>query len=165
MQRLTNDMLRPLRRASLSVVLSSAHPMLSEMPPEDSTSQVFRAFKAHLGFGIRLSNSLSLRTQSVSKPSFLQRKTRQTIYIIVMDICSWRSDKLDCWPGREWLFPRQSSGHLSTKTMLRTIGDWRKRPGSRRSRPGRSSLGGRSRPTSSGTAMWSMRSWLAYRCQ
>ena len=64
--------------------------MLSECCPEDSTSQVFGASRRIYG-GIRLSNSLALRVQSVSKPSFLQRKTRQTIYIIVIDISSWRS--------------------------------------------------------------------------
>jgi site-specific recombinase XerD len=28
---------------------------------------------------------------------------------------------MDLQPGQEWLFPGRSSGHLSTKTVLRTI--------------------------------------------
>jgi integrase len=57
-------------------------------------------------------------------------------------------------PGQEWLLPGRSSGHLSTKTVLRTIDRLAEEAGSRRFRPGRSFPGRRSRPTSSGTAMW-----------
>ena len=46
-QRLTNDMLRPFRRASLSVVWSSAHPLLSECCLKQHLSG-FQSFKAHL---------------------------------------------------------------------------------------------------------------------
>ena len=53
-----------------------------------------------------------------------------------------------------WLFPGRSSGHLCTKTVLRTIDRLAEEAGFRTFRAGRSSPEGRSRPISSGTAMW-----------
>lgn len=59
-------------------------------PQQRSTSQADESSSARPQ-RICLLNSSALRAKPVNLPSFLQRKTRQTIYIIVIDISSFRS--------------------------------------------------------------------------
>jgi hypothetical protein len=76
---LTQLVFQPLRRNTRMLA-----------PQQRSTSQANGSSSARPR-RICLSNSSALRVQMVNLPSHLQRKTRQTIYIIVIDICSFRS--------------------------------------------------------------------------